>query len=72
METHFYYKLNSYSSYTDNLLLYEFMAEKKSEEILKGARLAGDEKLIQSFLKNLNKTGLSVYGYDEIISPESV
>ena len=47
--------------------IYEFMAEKKSEEILKGARLAGDEKLIQSFLKNLNKTGLSVYGYDEII-----
>jgi protein pelota len=47
--------------------IYEFMAEKQSEGILKGARLAGDEKLIQAFLKNLNKTGLSVYGYDEIV-----
>jgi protein pelota len=47
--------------------IYEFMAEKKSEDILKGARLAGDEKLIERFLINLNKTGLSVYGYDELV-----
>ena len=47
--------------------IYEFMAEKQSEDILKGARLAGDEKLIQLFLKNLSTTGLSIYGYDEII-----
>ncbi|WP_337860180.1 mRNA surveillance protein pelota [Ferroplasma sp.] len=47
--------------------IYEFMAEKKSDEILKGARLASDEKLIENFLMNLNKTQLSVYGFDELI-----
>ncbi len=47
--------------------IYEFMAEKQSEDILKGARLAGDEKLVQLFLKNLNKTELGIYGYDEIV-----
>ncbi len=47
--------------------IYEFMADKKSGDILKGARLAADEKLIENFLKNLNKTGLSVYGYDELV-----
>jgi protein pelota len=47
--------------------IYEFMAEKKSDEILKGARLAADEKLIENFLMNLKKTQLSVYGFDELI-----
>jgi len=47
--------------------IYEFMADKKSADVLKGARLAADEKLIENFLINLNKTGLSVYGYDELV-----
>ncbi|EQB73987.1 MAG: hypothetical protein AMDU4_FER2C00035G0038 [Ferroplasma sp. Type II] len=47
--------------------IYEFMAEKKSGDILKDARLAADEKLINSFLKNLNTTGLSIYGYEELV-----
>ena len=47
--------------------IYEFMADKKSGDILKGARLAADEKLIENFLINLNKTGLSIYGYDELV-----
>lgn len=52
--------------------IYQFMGEKQSEDILKGARIAGDEKIIQNFLKNLNKTGLSVYGYDEIVKYASM
>ncbi len=46
--------------------IYLFMNDKKSENILKESRIAGDEKLIEKFLTNLNKTNLSVYGYDEI------
>ncbi len=46
--------------------IYIFMDDKKSENILKESRIAGDEKLIERFLTNLNKNNLSVYGYDEI------
>ncbi|MEM0139265.1 MAG: mRNA surveillance protein pelota [Ferroplasma sp.] len=46
--------------------IYEFLHDEKNAELLKGAKMAGDERLIEKFLKNLNKTGLSIYGYDEI------
>jgi len=46
--------------------IYLFMNNKKSEDILKESRIAGDEKLIDKFLINLNKNNLSIYGYDEI------
>lgn len=46
--------------------IYLFMNNKKSDDILKESRIAGDEKLIDKFLINLNKNNLSIYGYDEI------
>jgi protein pelota len=51
---------------SDEAAIYEFLASKDSEDIFSSMRLVEEQKLIETFLKNLKVNDLAVYGKEMV------